>query len=350
MQAWFGAASMAVIGYGMLFAALFFGDFLLRFLPLLKPLRDGMARLVRLTHSRCRLLHQIMLPGLALALIHILLLSGQGLGPFKACTAAYFAVAAAAYLRHTLRRTGDRPRQTYSVAQTRRESDSVVTLELAPQAGRAIRFLPGQFLYLRPLSGALPGEEHPFSISCGPGRDTVSVTVKNLGDFTARMGEARPGDRMALDGPYGRFSYRCAQRRGPLALVAGGIGITPMLSMLHGLAEEDPGRSATLIWSVRTEEELVRREELEALGERLEDFAFVPVLSRGAGQGARAGRVDRSLLAGVLEERGLLSQGRMATDATFFVCGPPAMARIAIRALRDLGASPARIHAERFAF
>ena len=78
-------------------------------------------------------------------------------------------------------------------------------------------------------------EEHPFTISSAPGDDgCLAFTVKASGDYTRALRQAVQGDRARVDGPYGRFSYVLRTQPGqPLLLIAGGVGITPMLSMLE---------------------------------------------------------------------------------------------------------------------
>lgn len=206
-------------------------------------------------------------------------------------------------------------------------------------------YLPGQFLFLTLLRGrGLPVEEHPFTISSSPlNKGSISVTVKESGDFTASIGATKPGDRAAVSGPCGRFSYVLHPQDRKLVFIAGGIGITPILSMLRHLTERPAGEEAWLFYANRTQEDIAFREELDAIAadpaSPLKGTVHI-LSSPGEGWTGEKGRLSGEVL-----ERHLGSlQGR-----SYYICGPPPMMDAVAAILLEAGVSPGNIRMERFA-
>jgi len=261
-------------------------------------------------------------------------------GVFAGYAAA--ALVCVAYAKAAMRL--DRGR-TYTVGGVKQETHNTWTVTLRRPEGRPRRdYLPGQFHFLVfRTDGRLPTEEHPFTISSDPlGGETLASTIKASGDFTRRIGELRPGDRASVSPPYGRFSYVLHPDETDLVFVAGGIGITPFISMIRHLRSASADRTVLLLYGNRTEADVVFREELAA-GEAAERprLRVVHVLSQpSASWDGETGFIDGEKLERLCGE--LRGKG-------FYVCGPPPMMRQVTRALRRLGVPSARVHYERFA-
>src|SRR5215471_6818678 len=121
------------------------------------------------------------------------------------------------------------------------------------------------------------------------------MTIKELGDFTRTVGSIEPGTRAYLDGPHGTFSPD--RHEGPaFALLAGGIGIAPMMSMLRTFADRGDRRPSVLFYANRHIEDAMFGEELEELTQKLA-LEVVHVVSQppDGWQGER-GRIDAELL------------------------------------------------------
>ena len=188
----------------------------------------------------------------------------------------------------------------------------------------------------QPGAGPVPGitsEEHPFTLASPPG-ENPAVVVRGSGDYTAAMPFLQPGTAVYFDGPYGHFTPSGLPEGTPLLLLAGGIGITPFLSMSGDkvLRRMYP---MTLLWSVRTREECgIAPEFLESGGAA--DAVTVKIVC--SSEEGRAGRkdVDEMLDAAGKEH------------AEVFICGPSGFTEAMRGHLRGLRVARSRIHSERF--
>jgi predicted ferric reductase len=127
------------------------------------------------------------------------------------------------------------PHHDYQVQDVRTVAPGLVDVHLKP-LGKPLAFRPGQFamIYLETKDG---WQRHPFSISGAPGGEDIRITVKALGDHTARLPDVvQPGMPAVVSGPYGRFDRRSGTAR--QVWIAGGVGITPFLSWLRSLDDE----------------------------------------------------------------------------------------------------------------
>jgi predicted ferric reductase len=263
----------------------------------------------------------------------------------EAIWAVLFILGASAYVMHKLVGPARRRRHPFRVAEVAREGRNVWTLRLEPPEGEPpLRYLPGQFQFLTLYRGrGLPVEEHPFTISSAPGGRLHASTIKESGDFTATMGRTRPGDRVAVQGPFGRFSCALYPGERDLVFVAGGIGITPLMSMLRHMRDAEADADVLLLYANRTEGDIVFREELDRMaGGHRPRLRVVHVLSRAeeSWRGER-GRIGRQTM-----ERHL---GGGAGEKSFYVCGPPEMMADITALIYDLGAPHGRVRSESFA-
>ena len=232
-------------------------------------------------------------------------------------------------------------RRPWRVTGVRDEGGGTVNLEIEADGHDGIAFEPGQFAYLKVGRSPWTVEEHPYSIaSSAEASRRLAFGIKALGDFSGGVRHIEPGTRVFVDGPHGAFSIDRAQAPG-YVFIAGGVGITPMMSFLNTLADRGDPRPVLLIYSTNTEEELAYSEEIEALKERL-DLETRLVLERPPHDwAAEEGRITGELL-----ERHLPKE---RFTRSFFVCGPPAMMAAVERELLEHGVPPTHVHLEKFA-
>ena len=190
------------------------------------------------------------------------------------------------------------------------------TVWLRPQGHGGLRFAPGQFAWLTLGRDPFVIEDHPFSFSSSAqDHERIAFTIKDLGDFTHTVGEVEPGTRAYVEGPHGAFSIDRYDGEG-YVFVAGGVGITPVMSMLRTLADREDMRPHLLLYGAGAWDELTFREELEELRR-----APAPAYRlRTVGTEVRAwegetGRIDAEVL-----DRHLPSD---RAAHRYFVCGPP---------------------------
>ena len=177
-------------------------------------------------------------------------------------------------------------KHTLRVASVSSAGGNAYAIELKPLSGNTFSYAPGQFAFVTFYSSSLPVERHPWTISSTPTRpQSLIFTIKCSGDFTKGIGRLKPGDEAAVDGPYGRFSYPALVRdpNRELIMIAGGVGVTPMLSMLRYMTDRGEKRKVILIWSNRTENDILCREELEGIEGRMENLTVrhVPYSTKG---------------------------------------------------------------------
>jgi predicted ferric reductase len=233
-------------------------------------------------------------------------------------------------------------RAPYRVVSVTREAPRVWTVTLEPPAGRPLRYAPGQFQFLCPHGGALPDEEHPFSIASSPSPEGfLSVTIKESGDFTGRVGSIQPGDLATVHGPFGRFSHVFHPGGDELVFVAAGVGITPLMSMLRYMRDRRDARRVLLVYANREAADIVFRSELESIqAGGFPALRTIHVLSQPpAHWDGPTGRLDTESLR-------CLCGG--FSGKTFFICCPPGMASGLIGGLKGAGVGAERIHADYF--
>jgi predicted ferric reductase len=219
------------------------------------------------------------------------------------------------------------------------ERGETTTLVLKPPAAAAFRFDPGQFAWFAIGRSPYSLTQHPFSFASSAERDEVELAVKALGDFTSRVGELEPGTTVYVDGPHGVFSIDYDEGPG-FGLIAGGVGIAGLISMLRTMADRHDVRPVLLFYANREWDGVAFREELERLKDRL-TLTVVHVLEHPPEDWpGETGYLTADVLA-----RHLPPDHRRFQ---FFICGPDPMMDAAEAALIELGVPAERVHTERF--
>jgi len=217
----------------------------------------------------------------------------------------------------------------------------IVSFEVPEAERETFRFSPGQYLTLR-----RPGEDlrRSYSICAAPG-EPLRVGIRRVpgGAFSSwAHAELKAGDAIESLEPQGRFGAALDKRPRHLLLVAGGSGITPILSIMKTALDGDPACRVTLLYGNRTSASTMFKEEIEDLKNRhLTRLAVHLVFSREAVDAPLSnGRLDGAKVARLLALAGPVDEA--------FVCGPHAMNDEVEAALVAGGVAPARIHVERF--
>lgn len=232
-------------------------------------------------------------------------------------------------------------RRPYRVLQVKPERGNSWTVIVEPAGSHRIRFAPGQFAWLTLGASPFRQKEHPFSFSGSAyWSPRLEFTIKELGDFTRTIRNFKAGDSAYVDGPYGVFTPDRHPHAESFVLIAGGVGIAPMMSMLRTFADRGERRPILLIYGNRDWEGVIFREELEDLAPRLNLRIEHVLHNPPSGWTGETGMITRDVLQRLVRE----------TSATqlFFVCGPPGMTKAVSKALAEMRVPLRRIHSEHF--
>lgn len=234
-------------------------------------------------------------------------------------------------------RQRSRPWQVVEVEPRRAESTRLM-LEADGHSG--MEFKAGQFAWLTLGDTPFSLQQHPFSMTSSPTRPRqIEFIIKQFGDFTRRVAEVKPGTTAFLEGPYGVFSMpEDSDRRA--VFIAGGIGITPVLSMLRARRERGHNAPVWLLYANESEDEIVMWEAIEDLADTL-PMTSVHVLGDPSDDwDGETGLIDAEFL-----DRHLPQD---AEDIDYFVCGPTPMLDQVEAALEARGVALRRLYSERF--
>jgi predicted ferric reductase len=233
-------------------------------------------------------------------------------------------------------------RRPYRIAEVRRERGDTSTLVMRPDGHPGFRFTPGQFGWLTVWGSPFRITGHPFSFSssaeAADGR--VEMSIRNLGDFTSGIHDVPVGQRVYLDGPYGAFTI--GNPADMHVLIAGGVGITPMMSMIRTLADRGDKRPVILLYGSKDWDAITFREELEAVQARL-NLTVVHVLAQPPADWTG----ERGFITAEVFQRHLPPP---YADHEYFICGPNPMMDAIEAALGSLGVPLSKYHSERYSF
>jgi ferredoxin-NADP reductase len=234
--------------------------------------------------------------------------------------------------------------QLATVAGSRDETPSVRTLRLVLPAWQGHR--PGQHVDLRLTAEDGYNVERSYSIASEPERvGEIEITVERIpdGEVSPFLHDVLvPGDRLELRGPIGGYFVWEAALGGPLLLVAGGSGVVPLMAMVRHRSRVASPVTARLLFSSRSFDEIIYRDELQRLARDEAGFGVVHTLtrSRPPGWAGYARRIDEPMLVETLEPLG--------RDARAYVCGPTSLVESVADTLVRLGLRAERIRTERF--
>jgi predicted ferric reductase len=234
-------------------------------------------------------------------------------------------------------------RRPYRVADVRQERGDAWTLAMQPDGHRGFRFNPGQFGWLTVWESPFKVTQHPFSFSSSAAATDgrVEMTIKNLGDFTSTIQTVPVGKRVYVDGPYGAFTID-DNTADMYVCIAGGVGITPMVSMIRTLADRGDRRPVVLLYGSNDWESITFREELEALRERL-NLTLVHVLEQPpSGWAGEKGFINAEVLKRHLPPP--------YANHEYFICGPGVMMDAIEKTLGELDVPLWKYHSERYNF
>ncbi len=212
------------------------------------------------------------------------------------------------------------------------EGPGVVSMRITGRNLDKLKTKAGQFYFWRFFTKGFWYTQHPYSLSEAPKGNSFRITVKNLGDHSARFGEIPIGTRVFAEGPFGVFTDDTRTSDKAL-LIAGGIGITPVRALL-----EQMDGDLVALYRVVSDEDIVFSDELDEIAARRGAKVSYVVGDHASSQG-----------------RDLLSPAHLRelvpdiAERDVFICGPVAMIDFIVPNLRNANVSRNHLHVERFA-
>lgn len=298
------------------------------------------ARMVRrrVSYETWYLIHLLTYLAVALSFLHVLTAGADfQTGWAKAAwIVLYGAVGAALLWYRWLVPVRDALRHRLRVAAVTTEAPGVVSIAVSGTGLDRLGAQPGQFFRWRFLTPGGWWQSHPFSLSATPTNQQLRITVKDLGDHSRDLQRLRPGTRVIAEGPYGAFTP--ARRRGHgVLLLAGGIGITPLRTILEHHRHDTDAGPVTLLYRANQADEIILAPELDALAQA-EHIEVHYVL------GAPGSDTD------VLVDQRLRYLIPDLANRDAFLCGPPRFMDAARGSLLRCGVPDRHIHTEQFSF
>ena len=231
--------------------------------------------------------------------------------------------------------------QPWQLASVTKLADRMWELDIQPVQGkRALGYDAGQFVWMTEGGRRFPLFDHPFSIADSPERPGLSLIVKEAGDFTSAIGTLEPGTAIGIDGPYGKFTL--AEHSGDsILLLAGGVGIAPIMGLLRDLAARRDPRPVRLAYAAGVATNFACLSEIEAARQVL-DLRVMLISEEGAeGWAGEVGRLTHDRLRELLD-------GFDPRRTLALICGPGPMVSALSDNLLDLGLPINKVIYERF--
>lgn len=233
----------------------------------------------------------------------------------------------------------------YRVTSNKDIAKDIFELRLSPvDTANAVPLpIAGQWVYLElPDAGTSQKKKSAYSLACAPSEmgdgTEIVLGIALEGDFTHRARQLKPGDTVMLQGPFGVFTL--PEDVKDAVFFAGGIGITPLRSMIRESLAANSDCRLTLFYSCRSADVCAWLDEFRDLAEAHDRFTYIPICTRDVPEKweGETGRISAALMDKYLSDY----------NAHYFVCGPQGFMDTVIAVLNEKDVEKARIHQERF--
>ena len=214
------------------------------------------------------------------------------------------------------------------------ESQVIETVQNT-KSSRSIRFcrpngfdyLPGQFIILE-LNGMKGEIAKPLTLSSSPTDEFLQVTKRLTGhEFSNALLSLKNGETIRFSGPYGNFTFNGEHEK--IAMLSGGIGITPLRSIIKYCTDKDLATDIFLFYSNRQEDDIPFKDEFDSLMTKNQNFTIINTLTRpGPSWKGRMGRIDADMIKQLHLNY---------ADWTFYSSGPQRMVDSMLLLLKELG-------------
>jgi predicted ferric reductase len=195
---------------------------------------------------------------------------------------------------------------------------------------KELKFLPGQFVFVSFIGKNISKEAHPFSISSS-NNGLLKIAIKELGDYTKKIKSLEKGDKVLIEGPYGRFNFKNFSEK--QIWIVGGIGIVPFLSMTRSLTSKDSNYKIDMYYSVKDNNSFILSEELIQVSKSNANFKI------------NFWETDKQ---GFITAEAIKKTNLKISDCDILICGPQTMMTELKKQFLKLGVKKNRIQTEEF--
>lgn len=218
----------------------------------------------------------------------------------------------------------------------------IVLLNIVPKEGEVFDFKPGQYIMLGLYDekGDI-WQQRPFSICSSPlNKKYIQLAIRVYGEFTKKIATLKTGDTVGIFGPSGYFTFN-ETRMQSIVLLAGGIGITPFMSIIRYVSEKNLSNKITLLYSNKNKEAVVFFEELLAISQKYQNIQVIFVLTEDILDTWKyeKRRIDKTMI----EKYCSPFKGKY-----FSLCGPIKFMESVASQLEEIGVEKEYIDMERF--
>lgn len=233
----------------------------------------------------------------------------------------------------------------YSLAKRQFLADKIMLITLAPSQSQSIMFHPGQYAALRFKRFGRPSPARCFSIvNARNGNSELQFAIRTRGKYTNALAKLPLSSEIHVDGPFGDFVYDAEFDRHAV-LIAGGIGITPMMSIIRDALNQRYPNTLSLLYSVQNESYAVFADELIQLSARYPNFKVIFSVTRGQISSFNKNQSFEGRISQELISRAAHNDFQ---NTSFFICGPVGFLNDMKGYLRDRQTPAIRINTEAF--
>jgi ferredoxin-NADP reductase len=204
-----------------------------------------------------------------------------------------------------------------------------------------LSYKPGQFMFVTIKAESGKELSKHFSISSSPTEKTHLEFTKKLteSEFSTALKALKKGDWARIDAPYGKFTFEGEHEK--IGLLAGGIGITPLMSICKYCTDKRLNTKITLLYGNRTENDIAFRRELETMREQNANLKVVFILNEASNEWKSA--------TGIIDAEMVKKEIPDYEETVFYACGPPAMVETMGKLVEQLGLPKTQLNREYFA-
>jgi ferredoxin-NADP reductase len=217
---------------------------------------------------------------------------------------------------------------------------TVQSFRFAPE--EKIDFIPGQFLQVM-LDAANAGNNELnkyLSFSCAPGKDYIEVTKRiSESEFSKKLSGLNVNDGVSIKAPMGTCVFEEGQKK--ISFLIGGIGITPVISIIEYIVTKKLDTDVSLLYSNRNEEEIAFKKELDdwaALNKNIK-IKYLVTECQPKDTSCAFGRIDKNIVSKELDDY---------SERTIFIFGPPRMVEAMQAMCLEIGCKKENLRVENF--